>query len=132
MSVDDTVMKLARQVVEQAENGEAPGADWRALLAELEVRIRRADEELALRTVVPKDLRDDYRQEIDTLALDNMQLAAKLADAEAVIERTKAAYSGELRHTMLLEQKLNDMERRLSGVIHKRGLRGESERGREA
>lgn len=124
------VNALLAKVVAQAEDNDMTSPNWRTMLEQLDTRIRRNAEELALRTVVPKDLRDDYRQEIDTVLLDNMQLATKLSQTESALDKAKAAYKDEIRHSMLLEQKLDEMERRLTGVIKKRV--SDSERTREA
>lgn len=128
--INESVHVLLEKIVRQAEDLDAPVLNWRTMLEQLDIRIRRNAEELALRTVVPKDLRDDYRQEIDAILLDNMELAAKLADAGKSLDKAETAYKDEIRHSMLLEQKLDEMERRLASVIKKRV--SDSGRSREA
>jgi len=118
---NDALHVLLLRAVERAEDTGDEASDWRTLLENLDVRIRRHAEELAVRTVVPKDLRDDYRREIDTLLLDNMTLTEKLSAAEDALKEAKIAYREETRHSMMLEQRLDDMEQRLTGVIKRRG-----------
>ena len=110
---------LARSV-ERALDSETAGVEWHSVLEKLDVRIRHLSEDLDAKPVVPPELQDEYRREIDALSLENSALAQKLAKATAAAERAKHAYREETQHNALLAQKLDVLEERLADVLRKR------------
>ena len=88
-------------------------------LQSLDQTIVRLEEQLKSRPSVPTELQDDYREEIDAVTLENMQLVAKLDQTHAALKRAKSAYKEEVKHNNLLEQRLEELEQRLLGVLRK-------------
>ena len=111
---------LLAKSVERAMDSGLVGIEWHSVLENLDVRIRHLSEELDAKPVVPPELQDEYRREIDALSLENMALSRKLAKAAAAAERAKHAYREETQHNALLVQKLDVLEERLADVLRKR------------
>lgn len=92
---------------------------FRHRLQALDQKINRLEEQLQSRPSVPTELQDDYREEIDSVTLDNMQLTSKLEKMNTTLKRAKDAYKEEVKHNSLLEHKLDTLEQRLLGLLRK-------------
>jgi septal ring factor EnvC (AmiA/AmiB activator) len=99
------------------------GRTWRDRLAELDRAIDRVDEQIRKQPAVPAELRDDFREEIDALTLENMQLTAKLDETAAALCRAKTAYKEAVQNNSVLAHRLEDLERRLANVLRTGAIR---------
>jgi hypothetical protein len=113
---------LLDRALESASIEEDERQNWRFMLEQLDLRIRRNEERISAEPKVPTVLNDEYRREIDTVMLDNMHLVAKLEQAKSALERSKSAYQEEAEYSLLLKQKLDELEGRLVSVIRRKTM----------
>jgi chromosome segregation ATPase len=122
MNMSATMISVLDRAVELATREDEAPSDWRSMLEQLDMRIRRNTETLGARPSVPKELRDDYRREIDAVSMENMILGKELEQTKSSLERVKSAYKEERRHTAALEEKLDELEEQLVGLLKRRSV----------
>lgn len=91
--------------------------DWKERIFKMHRRVEQLGEQIQAKPSVPPELQDIYREEIDSLTLENMQLANKLDLTTQALERAKEAYRTELHHARSLKEKLNELEHRLINAL---------------
>lgn len=120
MSMAGSMIPVLDRAIELASREDEIPGGWRSMLEQLDLRIRRSRDSLDARPSVPKELRDDYRQEIDAASMENMLLGKKLDQTKSSLERVKNAYKEERRHVSALEEKLDDLEGQLVNLLRRR------------
>ncbi len=113
---------LLDRALEIAGREEDARENWRFMLEQLEVRIRRNEERKNAEPKVPTLLQDEYRKEIDGVMLENMQLAAKLEQTRSALDRSKFAYTQEAEYSALLKGKLEELEQKLVNAIRRKTI----------
>lgn len=108
---------LIDEAILLAQNKTVP--DWKTRIAQLDERVERIQKQIAAKPSVPPELQDAYRIEIDTLSLENMQLAGKLEQTNQALNRAKKAYLAELGQSRALKERLDELERRLLNFLNK-------------
>lgn len=112
-SISETqiTQSIIEEAIHLAQNGHVP--NWQERIAQMDRRVAHIHEQVRQKPVVPTDLQDAYRTEIDTLTLENMKLRSKLDQTKEALERARLAYKTEREHTRSLKSRLNDLEKRL-------------------
>ncbi len=110
---------LSKTIVEEAilltRNDHLP--DWQERIRQMDVRIQHLHEQVSHKPLVPTELQDSYRDEIDSLTLENMKLRSSLDQTKEALTRAKDAYKMEREHNRILQYKLNELEKRLLAYL---------------
>ena len=102
---------IIEEAILLAQNAHVP--NWQERIAQMDQRVAHIHEQVRQKPMVPTELQDTYRTEIDTLTLENMKLRSKLDQTKEALERARQAYKAEREQTRSLKSRLNDLEKRL-------------------
>ncbi|MBN2718045.1 MAG: hypothetical protein JXX14_19525 [Deltaproteobacteria bacterium] len=108
---NDPTKRIIDEALMLARNTHVP--NWQERIAQMDRRVAHLHEQVRQQPIVPTELQDAYRSEIDSLTLENMALKAKLDQTREALERARAAYKSEREQTRMLQIRLNDLEKRL-------------------
>jgi hypothetical protein len=110
---------LSKTIVEEAilltQNNHLP--DWQERIRQMDVRVQHLHEQVSQKPVVPTELQDAYREEIDSLTMENMKLRSSLDQTKEALNRAKNAYKAERENNRMLQYKLNELEKRLLAYL---------------
>ena len=106
---------LSKTIVEEAilltQNDHLP--DWQERIRQMDVRVKHLHEQVQRKPIVPTELQDAYREEIDSLTLENMKLRSALEQTRDALTRAKEAFKTERDQNRNLRSKLDELEKRL-------------------
>ena len=112
---------VTRSILEEAillaQNDHVP--NWQERIAQMDKRVAHLYEQVKQQPVIPTELQDAYRTEIDNLTLENMKLRSKLDQTKEALERARLAYKDEREQTQTLQIRLDELERRLLSYLGK-------------
>ena len=107
----DPTKRIIDEALQLARNAHIP--NWQERIAQMDKRVSHLHEQAQQQPIVPTELQDAYRSEIDSLSLENMALKTKLDQTREALERARVAYKAEREQTRTLKIRLNDLEKRL-------------------
>ena len=114
---NEVTKTLIDEALHLARNDSIP--DWQERIAQMDKRVEHIHEQVRLQPIVPTELQDAYRAEIDSLTLENMNLRSKLDQTQEALERARKAYKTEREQTKTLQHRLNELEKRLLEYLGK-------------